>query len=549
MAIFKDRVKIKTNDIDSQIKKSEKRNKRSSNLFGSTKEQEKRYQSLPGLRGKSDKEKEKSNKEIKNIDMMDNNDSLKEALSGLNESNEESLELEKTSVMSRNPLKLLSDMNDKRKQFEAILEDKAFEAGKLSAIFDGIRKLFQKQAKRYVKEHRNDNSSEEVAKTILSVKEIAGKVGSDVLQAILKNKKGDSTAQKGLETVFKKAFDYLTFKAACFIANEDVPEIKDAILDKAAELTGANSNIYPTDMIGGQKDHAQGVFYKVYKEHMSEMKGMSNEAFSILTNVADYATYERNAGIFNFNDVMEFYEALYKGNESDEKGKYALDYITGGNSESKGLELIGMPIYTYNGMVTKNILGNIQILDLPESVRKYRSYNFDYLPLDIKCPPVNGTKSPCITSHFGQRTDPYAIKKGMNATTQFHNGIDIADRVSIKNATVSCIADGIVVRACYSKTYGKYVLVDHENGYLSLYAHMDDLSVTKGKKVNAGNALGIVGNTGASTGYHLHFSIMQMTPDQYKVNKDKIKQGLHNAIALYRPVDPEIFPIIKNKYN
>ena len=59
----------------------------------------------------------------------------------------------------------------------------------------------------------------------------------------------------------------------------------------------------------------------------------------------------------------------------------------------------------------------------------------------------------------------------------------------------------------YSNTYGNHVIIDHDNGYQTLYAHMVSSTVKKGQYIQQGGRIGYAGNTGYSTGVHLHFSV------------------------------------------
>lgn len=103
-----------------------------------------------------------------------------------------------------------------------------------------------------------------------------------------------------------------------------------------------------------------------------------------------------------------------------------------------------------------------------------------------------------MTSPFGYRTHPVTGKQG-----SFHAGIDIAGGGSVVASRA-----GTVKAASYSDTYGYRVIVDHGDGYLTLYAHMKKgLSVSAGQSVSQGQQLGIMGTTGRSTGVHLHFEI------------------------------------------
>jgi murein DD-endopeptidase MepM/ murein hydrolase activator NlpD len=91
-----------------------------------------------------------------------------------------------------------------------------------------------------------------------------------------------------------------------------------------------------------------------------------------------------------------------------------------------------------------------------------------------------------------------------------HNGVDFraslgtAIKVTL-NGTILGIGNTDEVRGCYS--YGKWILVRHNNGLSSLYAHLSVISVVEGANVNTGDIIGYSGNTGYSTGPHLHFGV------------------------------------------
>ncbi len=117
--------------------------------------------------------------------------------------------------------------------------------------------------------------------------------------------------------------------------------------------------------------------------------------------------------------------------------------------------------------------------------------------------------SPYITQYFGKTA--FSTKNPQVYNGKGHTGIDFRASVGTKIKSVS----GGTVRSvgntdsyppkCYS--YGKWVLVDHNNGLSSLYAHLSVIKVSAGQAVNKGDVIGYSGNTGYSTGPHLHFSL------------------------------------------
>lgn len=103
-----------------------------------------------------------------------------------------------------------------------------------------------------------------------------------------------------------------------------------------------------------------------------------------------------------------------------------------------------------------------------------------------------------LSSPYGYRTHPVTGEQG-----SFHAGIDIAG-----SGPVVASRGGTVTSASYSDTYGYTVIIDHGEGYSTLYAHLKaDMSVSEGQQVSQGQQLGIMGTTGRSTGVHLHFEV------------------------------------------
>jgi len=130
----------------------------------------------------------------------------------------------------------------------------------------------------------------------------------------------------------------------------------------------------------------------------------------------------------------------------------------------------------------------------------------DPSPLDC----VNGglAHANCITQFFGNT--PFASANAQVYGGKGHNGIDFRAPVGSKvlsalSGTVAGIGDTDQQPGCYS--YGKWVLIRHNNGLSTLYAHLSHISVVTGQSVSTGETIGFSGNTGYSTGPHLHFTV------------------------------------------
>lgn len=104
-----------------------------------------------------------------------------------------------------------------------------------------------------------------------------------------------------------------------------------------------------------------------------------------------------------------------------------------------------------------------------------------------------------ITSRFGYRTSPFT------GSRQLHKGLDVAAPIGTK---IISPADGKVVFAQRDGAYGLSVKIDHGNGIITRYAHMSKFNVKRGDRIKRGDLIGLVGNTGRSTGAHLHYEVI-----------------------------------------
>ena len=118
--------------------------------------------------------------------------------------------------------------------------------------------------------------------------------------------------------------------------------------------------------------------------------------------------------------------------------------------------------------------------------------------------PADNYKSK-ITSTWGQIR--HLVIDGKNVTTKPHGGMDIGIP---EGTSVKAVKDGEVVHTGYNPDgFGHNVIIQHEDGYQTVYAHLSSKSMQKGDKVTAGQLVGLSGNTGFSSGPHLHFQVQK----------------------------------------
>lgn len=132
-----------------------------------------------------------------------------------------------------------------------------------------------------------------------------------------------------------------------------------------------------------------------------------------------------------------------------------------------------------------------------------------------KVMPIDGFTLIDISSPFGRRTDPVTGEKG-----KMHDGIDLGFP---SGTPIRSVAPGTVEFAGYRGEYGNLVIIDHGT-YKTYYAHTSTTTVRTGQFVNAGTMIARVGNTGKSTGAHLHFEVRAI-----------------DATGHFSPIDPLIF--------
>lgn len=123
-------------------------------------------------------------------------------------------------------------------------------------------------------------------------------------------------------------------------------------------------------------------------------------------------------------------------------------------------------------------------------------------------------------SGYGWRVDP------VYKTRKFHEGMDFSAAIG---TPVFATGDGVILKAGWQQGYGNTIEIDHGYGYKTVYAHLSKIKARKGAKITRGDEIGEVGNTGKSTGPHLHYEVrlkgkpmnpmnyyfLDLTPEEY----------------------------------
>lgn len=170
-------------------------------------------------------------------------------------------------------------------------------------------------------------------------------------------------------------------------------------------------------------------------------------------------------------------------------------------------QIIGSVRSTYNGQggplmpITMSTSGEEpdrmslranEVLSVLDDMNTYR-LAAEQLPFGM---PVRGSYR--LTSGFGYRTDP------INGGRRMHNGTDFA---GARGTPIHAPAAGTVIFAGRQRGYGNFIEIRHSNGFTTRYGHLSRIRVSNGERVSHGQRIGDMGNTGRSTGTHLHYEV------------------------------------------
>lgn len=235
----------------------------------------------------------------------------------------------------------------------------------------------------------------------------------------------------------------------------------------------------------------------------------SGETIAIHERINEQQRHKLNQKIANEKDIINLVTA-----HEEEKESLISNAVSELNERSQMIEKIigsiGIKFPKNKKESSKNSGG--PFIELRETDRDELLYRADKYLKTIQRLPLGRPAGGPITSRFGKRKDP------LNKKTAFHSGIDIRGK---RGAKIHATADGVVKKALRFGGHGNFVLIDHGNGYTTSFSHMQKYLVRRGDRVQRGQLIGYVGNSGRSTGPHLHYEICL---DKKPINPYKFMQ-------------------------
>jgi murein DD-endopeptidase MepM/ murein hydrolase activator NlpD len=265
--------------------------------------------------------------------------------------------------------------------------------------------------------------------------------------------------------------------------------VPDATAAGAASVVGSAGPAYGgAEIIGDASADvrgSRGLFYSAYKVVKGDTLSAIAESYNVTLDTVVSFNGIKNARGLQPGTILKIPSMagiLYSAKAGDsaqsiaEANKVSADRII----EANGLE---------SGAVTAGVS-----LFLPDA--RLPSFSLREISGDLFRWPIRSY----ITSWYGWRKDPFTGVRG------FHNGLDIGTPMG---TSVRAAMDGTVAETGYSSGLGNYVILRHHAGWQSMYGHLKTILVKSGQRVALGDRIAYSGNSGYSTGPHLHFTVLK----------------------------------------
>lgn len=259
------------------------------------------------------------------------------------------------------------------------------------------------------------------------------------------------------------------------VRDESLKTLTEYLSRRAAELPGGQTST-KTIRADERVERRLQILADEYLRVRNYEKQLKERASLLNTVLQDALKLDRDSSILD----------LHEKEPDDLYGSDTENGVGGGDNSS-------VPVLGHYPKLSKKVFGESQNPRTVLGILDHQSSVISRIPLGV---PVHGKK----TSGFGRRSSPFSRYR-----MQFHRGIDYAiDR----DTRVVATADGVVLKAGWERGLGLVVKIDHGNGIETVYGHLSRAAVKVGQKVCRGQRIGLVGNTGRSTGPHVHYEVL-----------------------------------------
>ena len=301
----------------------------------------------------------------------------------------------------------------------------------------------------------------------------------------------------------------------------EVDEVGEQVRKKQQDVGELLRNVQRKDKNGFLESFLSS---KTLAEGLAEINDLKNLQDSISGQVAELASLQEqlNQSLMASSGKKSQLQVEVKNLESrkvildDQKQQKQTLLVQTKNQESQ-----------YQSLLTDLEIQQQSLLNEIADIESQLSKNFDRSSVPSRQPgfliwPVRSgeAKAGVLTQHYGE-TAYSQYYRG-----RAHNGTDIGAPIG---TAVVAGASGTVDHVDYNGLYyqyGRYILIDHGNGLSTLYAHLSSAVVSPGSRVEQGDLIGHVGNTGFSTGAHLHFGLYATPPGGWSRTSDRSRGGL-----------------------
>ncbi|MBP3920261.1 MAG: peptidoglycan DD-metalloendopeptidase family protein [Bacilli bacterium] len=353
----------------------------------------------------------------------------------------------------------------------------------------------------------NEGENETSSKDKIKIYVLDKKTFTDSIDTFIKTYAGDkayesykTNTQKEIETT-GTIIDKVYIKNNITVKEVNIP-VTDKIYTDVEELSSYllfGENQQKTDYTVNEGDTIETIAF-ANKISTQEFL-LSNPTFTSVNNLL-FTGQKVKIGVTNPQIQVVVKQFTVEDVESafTTEIKYDPERLKGDNTVERegenGLNRVSRELEITNGIITTTVTKNIE--ELKPSIAKIMIYGDKIIPNvgtgNWVWPTAQGYT---ISSPYGYRVDP------IDGSRSLHTGLDIAGTGT--GSPVYASDNGTVIESKYDGGYGNCIVINHNNGYYTLYGHMSKLIANVGDTVAQGQVIGLVGATGRVTGPHLHF--------------------------------------------